>query len=236
MKLPTIFFGLAISLAAALPLRAQYLTQRAVSQDCGTAQTCTVALSSPVTAGDSLIAVVRMSQIASPTGTTISDSRFNSWILDSWILQTGNLHILAVYRVISANAGATSLTVTNTSSTTMRIIGFAEITGLAAGPPDTQATAVGSGTTALPGSLTTSLANDYIVVAAATDNNQTYSATEPYLIESTASRGAYADAIAPQPITLTPAISFGVSDDWLAIAIAYKTTGTPNLPIFLTLQ
>ena len=235
MKLRTIFFSLAISLAAAAPLRAQYLTQRAVSQDCGTAQTCTVALASPVTAGDSLLAVVRMSQIASPAGTTISDSRSNAWILDSWLLQTGNLHVLAVYRVISANAGATALTVTNTSSTTMRIAGFAEVSGLAAGPPDSQVSAVGSGTTALPGSLTTSLNNDYVVVAAATDNSQTYSATEPYLIESAATRGAFGDAIAPQPTTLTPGISFGVSDDWLAIAIAYKTTGTPNLPIFLTL-
>jgi hypothetical protein len=237
MKLRTIFFALAIALLAAAPSHAQYLAQRAVGLDCGTAQTCTVALSVPVTAGNSLLAMVRMTAISSPTGTTISDSRSNAWILDSWVLQSGSLHILAVYRVMSASAGATSLTVSNSASSTMRIVGFAEVSGLAADPPDAHASTVGSGTSAIPGSLTTTVANDYVIAAAATDNNQTYGTTQPFLIESTATRGAFADALVSQPATLTPAISFGVSDDWLAIAVAYKTSGAASrLPIFLSLH
>ncbi len=236
MKLRSVFFGLLLVACVATPLRAQYLAQPAVSADCGTAQTCTAKLAINVTAGNSLIAVIRLTAITSLSGTTITDTRSNSWVLDSWILQSTNLHILAVYRVASANAGATSLTVSNSATSTTRIVGLAEISGLASGAPSAQVSAVGSGTVAMPGTIATTQANEYVLLAAATDNNQSYTSLQPFLVEADVTRGAYADAIPTQPATLTPEISYSVSDDWLAIALAYKTTGTPRLPIFLTLH
>ena len=236
MKLRSVFVGLLLVACVATPLRAQYLAQPAVSADCGTAQTCTAKLAINVTAGNSLIAVIRLTAITSLSGTTITDTRSNSWVLDSWILQSTNLHILAVYRVASANAGATSLTVSNSATSTTRIVGLAEISGLASGAPSAQVSAVGSGTVAMPGTIATTQANEYVLLAAATDNNQSYTSLQPFLVEADVTRGAYADAIPTQPATLTPEISYSVSDDWLAIALAYKTTGTPRLPIFLTLH
>ena len=227
---------LAVTLLAA-PLKAQNLAQPATSNDCGSAQSCTSQLAVSVTTGNSLIAVVRLTpSTPSISGTTITDSRSNTWILDAWALQQNNTHILAVYRAASANAGPTSFTVSNNASTTMRIVSLAEITGLINGAPDAQATAVGTGTSANPGSITTTQPNDYVLAAAATDNNQSYSSLEPFLIESQVTRGAYADALPPQATTLSPTISFGVSDGWLAVAVAYKTNGTPRLPVFLSLH
>jgi len=236
MKLRLFLFGMTIAGLIAAPVHAQSLAQPATSQDCGTAQPCTAQLAVNVTAGNSLIAVVRLSDATSISGTTIIDSLSNTWILDAWVLQSDNLHILGVYRAASANAGSTSLTVSNNASSTMRIVCLAEVSGLAAGAPDAQASAVGSGTSALPGTIATTQANDYVLVAAGTDNNQSYSTAQPFLVESQATRGAYADATASQPSTLTPSISFGVPDEWFAIALAYKTAGTPRLPVFLSLH
>jgi hypothetical protein len=236
MKIGSLFLRTALFLVAATSLRAQNLAQPVVAQDCGTAQSCTVQLGMNVTAGDALIAAVRLTAITSIAGTTITDSRSNAWILDAWLLQPGNLHILAIYRVISANAGSTTFTVSNAATSTTRILGLAEISGLAVGPPESQAALLGSGTTAQPGAVTTTQANDYVLLAAGTDNDQFYSAHTPFLVEAQATRGAYADAMVAQPTTLTPSISFGVSDNWFAIALAYKTTGTPRLPVFLTLH
>jgi hypothetical protein len=236
MKLGLFLVGMASAMLIAAPLRAQNLAQPAVSQDCGTAQSCTASLAVSVTAGNSLIAVVRLTAITSVSGTTITDSRSNTWILDGSVVQYDSPHILAVYRAVSANAGLTSFTVSNNNSSTMRIVGLAEVTGLAAGPPEAQASALGSGNLAQPGAITTTQANDYVLVAAGTDGNNSYSAAQPFLVESQATRAAYADALPPQPSTLTPSVAFGVSDDWFAIALAYKTSGKPRLPVFLSLQ
>lgn len=236
MKLGLFLFGMTIAVLIAAPVHAQSLAQPANSQDCGTAQPCTAQLAVNVTAGNSLIAVVRLSGTTSISGTTIIDSCSNTWILDAWVAQSDDPHILAVYRAASANAGSTSLTVSNNSSSTMRIVSLAEVTGLAAGPPEAQASAVGSGTSASPGPITTTQANDYVLVAAGTDGDQSYSAALPFLVESQATRGAYADATPAQPSTLTPSISFGVADEWFALALAYKSNSTSRLPVFVSLQ
>src|SRR5271167_4809409 len=91
--------ALMFALTTAAPLRAQTLAQPAASEDCGSSRTCSAHLSTIVTAGNALIAVVRMGQVNSIAGTTITDSQANTWVLDAYQLQPANPHILCVYRV-----------------------------------------------------------------------------------------------------------------------------------------
>ena len=238
MKPGLLQFGLiiALGLAVAAPLGAQTLAQPAASQDCGSSQSCTAHLSSSVTAGNALIAVVRIGQVTSVSGTTITDSMANTWILDAYQAQATDVHLLAVYRVVSAKAGKTVFTVSNNEAQTMRIISLAEVSGLSAGSPDSTAASSGMGTAAQAGALRPSQASDYVLVTASTGNNQSFSTTQPFLMVSQVTKGAYAEAVPTQTAAMTPAISFGVADQWAAIAVAYKASGSSNIPINLSLQ
>ncbi len=236
MKLRLLLFSLTIVTLVAAPLRAQDLAQPAASQDCGRSQSCAAHLAGNVTAGNSLIAVVRLGNVQSVAGTTITDSLSNTWVLDAFKVQTSNRHLLAVYRVAYANAGAIVFTVSNPSADTLRVISLSEISGLASGSPDASTLAAGSGPAAQPGSLTSSQPGDYVLLTASTGNNQSFSTTEPFLIESKVSKGAYADLKQSQAGSVTPSMTFGFSDQWAAIALAYKSTGTPKLPLMLSVH
>lgn len=226
-----LFFAI---LFVAAPLRAQTLVQPAASQDCGTNQSCSAQLPANVTAGNALLAVVRIGQVTSVSGTTITDSQANTWVLDAYQAQTGHDHTLAVYRVASAKAGSTVFTVANNSAHTMRIICLAELSGLAA--PDATSTSSGYGRNAQVGALKTSQTGDYVFVAASTANNQSFTVNQPFLIETQVSKGAFADSMTAPAGTATPAINFGVSDEWAAVAVSYSAGATPKLPINLSLQ
>jgi hypothetical protein len=238
MKPGPLLFGLVAALVMATPLCAQTLAQPAASEDCGSSQSCSVHLASNVTAGNTLIAVVRIGQVTSVSGTTITDTMANTWVLDAYQAQTADVHLLAVYRAATAKAGSTTFTVSNKAAQTMRIISLSEISGLASGSPDAALTAAGSGTLAKTNALTTSHPGDYVLVAASTANNQSFSTTQPFHIESQATKGAYADAdaAATQTSTMTPSIAFSVSDEWAAVSIAYESTATAQIPIDLTLK
>jgi len=160
----------------------------------------------------------------------------NTWVLDAYQAQTADVHVLAVYRAASAKAGSTTFAVSNKAAQTMRIISLAEISGLASGSPDAALTAAGSGTLAKTAALSPSHPGDYVLVAASTANNQSFSTTQPFHIESQATKGAYADAAATQTSTMTPSIAFSVTDEWAAVSLAYESTATAQIPIDLSLK
>jgi len=236
MKPGPLLFGLIAALVIATPLCAQTLAQPAASEDCGSSQSCSVHLASNVTAGNTLIAVVRVGQVTSVSGTTITDTMANTWVLDAYQAQPADVHLLAVYRAVSAKAGSTTFTVSNEAAQTMRIISLDEISGLAPGSPDAALTAAGSGTLAKTSALTTSHPCDYVFVAASTGGNQSFSTTQPFRIESQATKGAYADAAPTQSSTMTPSIALSVTDQWAAVSLAYKSAATAQIPINLSLQ
>ncbi len=236
MKPGPLLFGLIAALVIATPLCAQTIAQPAASEDCGSSQSCSVHLASNVTAGNTLIAVVRIGQVTSVSGTTITDAMANTWVLDAYQAQTADVHVLAVYRAAAAKAGSTTFTVSNKAAQTMRIISLSEISGLASGSPDAALTAAGSGTLAKTSALTTSHPGDYVFVAVSTANNQSFSTSQPFHIESQATKGAYADAAPTQPGTMTPSIAFSVTDEWAAVSIAYNSTATAQIPIDLSLK
>ncbi len=226
----------AFAIAAAAPVRAQTLAQPAASEDCGSSKSCSAHLSSNVTAGNTLIAVVRIGQVTSVTGTTITDSMANTWVLDAYQAQPSDVHLLAVYRVASAKAGNTVFTVTNTNAQTMRVISLVELSGLYTGSPDSKSASSGSGLSAQSGALTPSQSNDYVLVTASTANNQSFSTTQPFLMVSQVTKGALATTTPAQTNSMTPAIALSVSDQWAAIAVAYKSSAPANIPVNLTLQ
>ena len=236
MRLGLLQLGLIVGLAMATPVGAQSLAQPATSQDCGSSQWCSAHLSSSVTAGNSLIAVVRIGQVTSVAGTTITDSMGNVWVLDAYQAQASDVHLLAVYRVASAKAGKTVFTVSNNAAQTMRIISLAELSGLSAGSPDATAAASGSGNSAQAGAVTPSQAGDYVLVAASTGNNQSFATTQPYQMVTQVTKGALADSVPSQTASTNPSITFGVSDLWASVAVAYKSNATSSIPIKLSLQ
>jgi len=236
MKRGLVLLGLIGAFAAAAPLQAQTLVQPAASEDCGSSRSCSAHLSSNVTAGSTLIAVVRIGQVTTVSGTTITDSMANTWVLDAYQAQTTDIHVLAVYRVASAKAGSTVFTVTNTNAQTMRVISLVELSGLSTGSPDSKSASSGSSLSAQSGALTPSQPGDYVLVTASTANNQSFSTTQPFLMVTQLTKGALAAAKPAQANSMTPAIALSVTDQWAAIAVAYKSTATANIPINLTLQ
>ena len=229
-------FALIAGLAVATPVGAQTLVQPAASEDCGSSRSCSAHLASNVTAGNSLIAVVRIGHVRSISGTTITDTMANTWILDAYQAQTSGEHLLAVYRVASAKAGSTEFTISNNAARTMRVISFAELSGLSAGSPDSVSAASGSGSAAQAGAVTPSRAGDYVLVAASTGNNQSFATAQPFQMVTQVAKGASANAVASQTGAMNPSISFAVSDQWAAVAVAYDTSGTSSIPIKLSLK
>lgn len=236
MGLRPLLLVLLVATFAAAPLHAQYLAQPAVSEDCGSAQSCSASLSAGVTAGNALIAVVRIGEVQTVSGTTITDSLANTWVLDGYQLQSSDVHVLAIYRAAATKAGALKFTVANHAAQTMRIISLAEVSGMANASPEAASSAQGSGTNAQPGPLATHQAGDYVLVATSTANNQSFAATSPLQMVSQVTKGAVAGETDPQFGTLSPAMTFGVQDQWAAVALAYKSSGPPKLPINLTLH
>src|SRR5262249_45617951 len=143
-------------------------------------------------------------------------------------------HVLIVYRVASAKAGTLKFTVANNSAQTMRIISLAEVSGISTSAPEGANSAYGSGTTAQPGPLATHQAGDYLLMATSTGNNQSFSPAAPLQMVSDVTKGASAATVDSQTGTISTAMTFGVSDNWASVAVAYKSSGPPRLPINLT--
>ncbi|MGB9404207.1 MAG: hypothetical protein WCA98_11755, partial [Candidatus Acidiferrales bacterium] len=225
-------FVAAMSLAASSARAQATLVQPAVSHDCGSAKTCTVALARSVTAGDSLIATVRVGGLTTNTGNTVSDSAGNTYAADGTVSST-DPHDDTVYRVASAKAGSTTFSITNSSASSVRIT-FMELSGLATGAADAVKTASGTGTSASVAVVTTQ-ANDYVFAMVSSANSQTFTAGSGFKVETTATKLAAEDETDSATGSVTAALSLSTSDLWAEVAVAYKTTGAAP-PISVTVS
>lgn len=213
--------------------RAQSLAQPSVSHDCGGAVSCSVSLASPVTIGNSLLAIVR-------AGTTnvapmvITDNLGSTYALDASVIQSIDGHSLAIYRSQVAAAGTATVSVSNSSAATMRIIGFAEVTGLMAGAPDGINKAIGSSNVPQPGAVLPTQPNDYILIAASTANNETFTVNGGFHSEQFVSKGAFGDLYQATAVSAAGSMTLSSADQWAAIAVAYKAMS--RLPISFQLN
>ena len=213
--------------------RAQSLAQPAVSHDCGGTSSCSVSLANGVTLGNTLLAVLRLGT-TNVSATTVSDSLGNTYALDIAVAQTIDGHSLAIYRAQVTTSGTPTLSVANKSASTVRIIGFEEVTGLTGGTPDGITQAIGSSSTPQPGTVSPTQANDYVLLAASTANNESFSVGTGFHAEQSLGKGAFGDQYLATKSPVNGSISISSADQWAAIAVAYKAM--PRLPISIQLN
>jgi hypothetical protein len=213
--------------------RAQSLAQPSVSHDCGAAATCSVSLANPVTLGNSLLAIVRLGT-TNYTVTKASDSLGSAYALDASVVQTIDGHALLIYRTQVTTSGVSTFSISNSSASTARIIGFAEVTGLVSGPPDGMNQAIGSSNTPQAGALQPTQSNDYLLLAASTADNETFTDNAGFHAEQSLPKGAFGDQSQATAAPLNGSMTLASADQWAAIAVAYKTM--PRLPLSFQLN
>jgi hypothetical protein len=214
-------------------VRAQTLAQPSVSHDCGSTSSCSVSLAKAITVGNSLLAIVRVGT-TNTAATRISDTLGSTYTLDASVVQTVDGHSLAVYRTQIATAGTATLSISNSSASTARIIGFAEVVGLVNGAPDKIAAAIGSNNLPQAGALAPTQANDYLLLAASTADNETFQCKGGFLCEQSLPKGAFGDQDQTVAASVNGSMSISSADQWAAVAVAYKTI--PRVPISLQLN
>lgn len=212
---------------------AQTLAQPSVSHDCGGSTSCSVGLSKAVTVGNTLLAIVRVGT-TNTAATKISDSIGSAYSLDASVVQSVDGHALAIYRAPITTSGTPSVSVSNSSASTMRIIGFAEVNGLATGAPDKVVAAIGSTSTPNAGTLSPTQSNDYLLAAVSTADSETFKCAGGYTCEQSLSKGAFGDDDQTTAASVSGGISLSSSDQWAAIAIAYKSSA--RVPLSLQLN
>lgn len=212
---------------------AQTPAQPSVSHDCGSSTSCSVGLAKAVTVGNTLLAIVRVGT-TSTAATTISDSIGSAYTLDASVVQTVDGHALSVYRAPITTAGTPSLSVSNSSASTMRIIGFEEVGGLASGAPDKVVAAIGSTSTPNAGTLSPTQSNDYLLAAVSTADSETFKCSNGFTCEQALAKGAFGDQDQTTAASIAGSLSISSSDQWAAIAVAYKSS--PRVPLSLQLN
>ena len=212
---------------------AQSLAQPSVSHDCGGATSCSVSLANPVTIGNSLFTIVRAGT-TNVAAMTITDNLANTYTLDASVIQSIDGHSLAIYRSQVAAAGTATVSVSNSTAATMRIIGFAEVTGLMGGAPDGINKAIGSSNVPQPGAVLPTQPNDYILIAASTANNETFTVNGGFHSEQFVSKGAFGDLYQATAVSVAGSMTLSSADQWAAIAVAYKAMS--RLPISFQLN
>ena len=225
------FFLAAIFLLATVS-HAQSLVQPSVAHDCGASVSCSASLANPVSLGNTLLAIVRLGTTTA-SATSVSDSLGNAYALDAAVAQTIDGHSLLVYRAQIAASGLATVSITNKSASTVRIIGFAEVAGLT-GALDGINKAIGSSNAPQPGAIAPTQTNDYLLIAASTADNESFAASGGFQTEQALSKGAFADLMQPTAGAVSGSMKLSSANQWAAVAVAYKTT--PRLPLSFQLN
>lgn len=213
--------------------RAQSLAQPSVSHDCGGATSCLASLPNPVTIGNSLLAIVRAGT-TNIAAMTITDNLGGTYTLDASVIQSIDGHSLAVYRTQVAAAGTATVSVSSSSASTMRIVGFAEVTGLLSGAPDGVNKAIGSSNVPQPGAILPTQPNDYLLLTASTANNETFTVNGGFHSEQFVSKGAFGDQYQAIVASVAGSMTLSSADQWAAIVVAYKAMS--RLPVSFQLN
>lgn len=166
--------------------------------------------------------------------TTVSGNLGSVYTLDAMVTQPIDGHTLAVYRTPIGQSGTATVTVKNSSASTVRIIGFEEVAGLISGTPDGVNKAIGSSNLPGAGLVSPTQANDYILLAVSTADNEGFTANESFYREQGLAKGAYADQYQATAASVNGSMSLSSANQWAAIAVAYKTTA--RLPILFQLN
>jgi len=187
-----------------------------------------ITLNNTTTIGNTVIAMCDSYNLNNPVA---SDSGSNSYTTDKDINNGPAENTIA-----SAHIGTTSTTNTCTSGGSSPYWApiIAEYSGvLASSPLDTTSSATGSGTAITCGTLTTTNANDLLIVTVQLVGGATFSSpSSGFTIESQATQPGYTasmmmDSVVSSTGSYSPSVTSNTSSSWVCIAAAYKAAAAP---------
>lgn len=201
----------------------------------GVATSINVAYPGNVTLHNALIMVLYLN-LSPGVGPTISDTQSNTWT--AGVIRGSNS--LSIYYVCNANAGATTVTVSD-ASTNLLQVQMMEVSGLASSDcfdnTACNSTSVcgASGTSSAP-SVTTNgsvASGEFVVGGHLNGSAQTYTADSPFVIDqqqngSFSFTGATETQVTSSSGTVTSAPTMGGSASWFAVISAFSLPGSAS--------
>jgi len=195
---------------------------QSASVDAGVAVATSLAFTTNTTAGNLIVVAIR---VGPPTTTTVAvkDSNGNSYTLARSQVQTTDRHQTWVYYANNIAAGPTTVTVTLSTTATLRVA-IHEYSGLnTVAPLDQTTSAQGNGTAPTSGSVTTTAASELLFGMGSSANAQSWTAGTGYALrQAPAGKLETADQIVAATGSVSASASLGASDDWTAIIVTFK--------------
>jgi len=211
--------ALAIAPAAQAQL-APFSVQHA-SKDCGIAASCALAFPNPLKAGNLIVIAVRVGSGSS--GTAVRDSLGNVFSLARQQGQTVDKSRAFIFYAMNTRAGADSITVTRSTSVTLRLV-IKEYTNiLSTAPLDVAASAEGSSNAPSSGAATTTGPSELIVAVGISANPRTWKAAGTFLLSDVAAgKVALEDQVQSVPGPIAGNFTLDTADQWAALIAAFK--------------
>lgn len=168
---------------------------------------------------------------------SVTDNNSNSWasVVSVQITGTGNGELLQCFEAHNLNAGANTVTVSTTISTTLRFALF-EYSGCAtASPIDGSNSNTGSSSSLASNSITPGANNELIISAGSVDAAETYTAGTNFTMEEVVpaapSKLGVEDWIQTTATTTTGPMTISGSDSWGAVVFAVKVVSGAAAPL-----
>jgi hypothetical protein len=210
----------------------------------GSVTTGACAFTNPNVAGDFIGVVIRAGAIGETF--TCSDTNGNSYTLALSVQETVDDNELGICYAPNIAAGPNTITVSDTMGNTLRFA-VLEYTNVATSSPvdGTPTGAIGAGTAASSGNVTTTVNGDLLLGGVLNGNAQTtVTAGTSYTIEQFMPASPQIRLIAEDQIQTTHAAvsataTLGATDNWAAGLVAFKQAGSTPAPpsglsIFIT--
>jgi RHS repeat-associated protein len=202
------------------------------SKDAGTTTSSTLAFTANNTAGNWIAVVIRAG--LSGEVFTVSDSRGNTYHQAVGINETGNSNTLGIYYAENIAAGSNTITVSDTSSATLRFA-VLEYSGVATTASlDVTAAATGHSSSPNSGNTTTTAAGDLLLGEVLTGGTATFTAGTGYAIRDTVPAEPNTKVIAEDQLqasagTASASATLGATDYWAAGLASFKAaSGSGN--------
>jgi hypothetical protein len=214
------------------------------SKDAGTATSATLAFNSNNIAGNWIGVCVRAGH--SGQMFTVTDSRGNAYhkaVQFNVTVDTPNGHTLGIFYAENIAGGANAITVSDTTSGTIRFA-IVEYSGVAAtNSPDVIAMAQGNGVSPNSGNATTTSSGDLLLGAISTANSASFTAGNGFAIEGSVPASPNTKLIAEDRVqtaagTVSAGAILGAPDSWGVILAAFKagTAGGGSPPNITSLN
>jgi hypothetical protein len=195
------------------------------SIDAGTGTTGSLAFINSNLSSDLIVVAIRSGSTGQTFGVT--DTNGNTYHLATQFIQPTDLHTGAVYYAMNVGSGANTVTVTQTSSATLRfsIMEFAGI--LTSGALDVTTFASGSSISPSSGNATTTQNWDLVIGATTTANPQTFTPGTGFTAINQPGAKLFTEytfAKTAGPVAATSTL--GTTDLWAAGVVAFKAANT----------